>query len=159
MAIADTLLPVYPDSVDHGLIKRLVSELSLTDINYLMFRCSEEENVPGIGRKTFYVPLFGDLVFCGFQGVVTVMRVVAEYDDLGHPICQQLREGLWLLNYLYDRIAGSDPSQPSRELDALSRALKQLFEPIYSLPKYLVPSSFGMLVGCLYQTVMDEASV
>ncbi|VDD84229.1 unnamed protein product [Mesocestoides corti] len=159
VAIADTLLPVYPDSVDHGLIKRLVTDLSLADINWLMYRCEREENVPGIGRKPYYVPGFGDLVFCGLQGVVSVMRHVAQFNDLGHPICQHLRQGLWLLTYLYDRLSLDDPSHPSRQLDALSRALKQLFEPIYGLPKYLIPSSFGMLVGCLYQTVMEEISM
>lgn len=156
VAIADALLPLYPDSVEHGLIKRLVSDLSLTDINWLLYRCEREENIPGIHRTPYYVPRHGDLVYCGLQGVVSVMRQIAQYNDLGHPVCHHLREGLWLLDYIYKRISADDPSKPSKQLDALARALKQLFQPIYDLPKYLVPANFGMLVGCLYQTVMEE---
>ncbi|KAM7539070.1 hypothetical protein Aperf_G00000049145 [Anoplocephala perfoliata] len=159
VAIADALLPLYPDSVEHGLIKRLVGELSLTDINWLLYRCEREENIPGIHRTPYYVPRYGDLVYCGLQGIVSVMRTVAQNNDMGHPVCGHLREGLWILDYLYKRISAEDPSKPSKQLDKLARALKQLFQPIYDLPRYLVPSSFGMLVGCLYQTVMEEISL
>ncbi|KAH9282146.1 Glycogen debranching enzyme [Echinococcus granulosus] len=159
VAIADALLPLYPDSVEHGLIKRLINDLSLTDINWLLYRCEREENVPGLHRTPYYVPRYGDLVFCGLQGIVSVMRNVAQHNDLGHPVCHHLREGLWLLDYLYQRISAQDPSRPSKQLDALSRALKQLFQPIYDLPKYLIPANFGMLVGCLYQTVMEEIAM
>ncbi|VUZ41310.1 unnamed protein product [Hymenolepis diminuta] len=158
VAIADALLPLYPDFVEHGLIKRLISNLSLADMNWLLYRCGSEENVPGIGRTPYYIPRYGDLIYCGLQGIVTVMRHVAQYNDMGHPACGHLREGLWILDYLYKRISADDPSKPSEELDRLAKALKQLFQPIYDLPKYLVPASFGMLVGCIYQTVMEEMS-
>ncbi|KAM3178277.1 hypothetical protein ACTXT7_002917 [Hymenolepis weldensis] len=113
IAITDALLPLYPDSVEHGLIKRLINDLSLADMNWLLYCRRSEENAPGIGRTPYYIPRYDDLIYCGLQGIVTVMRHVAQYNDMGHSACGHLREGLWFLVYQYKRISIDDPSKPS----------------------------------------------
>ncbi|KAL7057955.1 hypothetical protein AAHC03_016706 [Spirometra sp. Aus1] len=153
----DNLLPSLPETLEAGLISRLIADLSLNDINWLLFRCEREENSFGIGRKPYFIPGYGELPFCGLQGVLSVLRTVAEDNDMGHALCSHLRDGLWMMDYLIERCVSSDPSHPSKELDALAQAVRQMVEPIYHLPRYLVPSSFGMLIGCLYQRVVDEA--
>ncbi|VDN34988.1 unnamed protein product [Dibothriocephalus latus] len=152
----DNLLPSLPEIMEAGTISRLVADLSLNDINWLFYRCEREENCCGIGRKPYFIPGYGELPFCGLQGVLSVLRTVAEENDMGHALCGHLRDGLWLMDYLIQRCMSNDPSCPSKELDALAQAVRQMVEPTYHLPRYLVPSSFGMLIGCLYQRVADE---
>ncbi|VDL19256.1 unnamed protein product [Hymenolepis diminuta] len=97
----------------YSLIKHLNSDLSLVDMNWLLYRCGSEENVPGIGRTPYYIPRYGDLMYCVLKGIVTVMRYVAEYSDVGHSACGHLRGGLCILVYLYKRISVDNPSKPS----------------------------------------------
>ncbi|VUZ41275.1 unnamed protein product, partial [Hymenolepis diminuta] len=113
VAIPGALLSLYPDSVEYSLIKHLNSDLSLVDMNWLLYRCGSEENVPGIGRTPYYIPRYGDLMYCVLKGIVTVMRYVAEYSDVGHSACGHLRGGLCILVYLYKRISVDNPSKPS----------------------------------------------
>jgi len=121
-----------------------------------MYRCEREENCCGINRKPYFIPNFGHLVYCGLQGIISVLQKVADENDLGHPICAHLREGIWLQDFLLNRISGEDASHSSKALDDLSQCLRDLFSHMYTLPRYLVPLSFGMVYGCLHQQMTDE---
>ncbi len=37
-------------------------------------------------------------------GVISVLRNVRKSNDLGHPLCCNLRKGDWLLDYMVNRL-------------------------------------------------------
>lgn len=39
-----------------------------------------------------------------YQGLMSSMSAIRTYNDLGHPICHNLREGNWLMDYTGQRI-------------------------------------------------------
>ncbi len=50
------------------------------------------------------VPGAGALVYCGLQGVVSMLASVRDNNDLGHPVCDNLRAGDWLMGYTVNRL-------------------------------------------------------
>ena len=72
--------------------------LSLSAFNRALYRCTPEESVEQDGGP-YDVPGHGQLVFCGLQGVVNVFDRLRPQDNLGHPLCHNLRQGNWLLDY------------------------------------------------------------
>ena len=60
-------------SHDQGksLYKELVStidSLSLVDLNYVLYRCDNEEQVDSPGNGVYNIPGYGPLTYCGLQG-------------------------------------------------------------------------------------------
>ena len=45
----------------------LSSSLSLIDLNYILYRCDNEEKDEGNGGSVYVVPGAGPLVYCGLQ--------------------------------------------------------------------------------------------
>lgn len=80
-----------------------VSSLTLEEINVTMFRSSLEET-DTIGIGLYEVPEFGTLSYGGLQGFITPLLEVARNNDLGHPICENVRSGPWMIDYISDRL-------------------------------------------------------
>ena len=85
-------------------VKKTCSGLSLLDLNYALYRCDSEEKDDGRGGGAYVVPGAGALVYCGLQGIVAMLRRVRDQNDLGHPICDNLRAGDWLIGYTANRL-------------------------------------------------------
>lgn len=47
---------------------KIVSEMTLPDLNRALYRCGQEERDEGHGFDTYNIPNFGSLVYAGFQG-------------------------------------------------------------------------------------------
>lgn len=75
----------------------IVGRLDLIDLNRAIFRCDTEERDMGNGTGVYDVPGYGPLVYCGSQGFVSVLTEIAPNNDLGHPFCNNLREGNWMI--------------------------------------------------------------
>ena len=41
---------------------------------------------------------------CATIGIMSVLESVHSSNDLGHPLCHNLREGDWLINYTINRL-------------------------------------------------------
>jgi glycogen debranching enzyme len=67
----------------------------LLDFNFLLNHCDPEEWVE-MGNGTYEIGNFGKLPYCGFQGVEPLLRRIRGQNDLGHPLCTNIRQGLWL---------------------------------------------------------------
>jgi len=52
----------------------------------------------------YVVPDLGALPYCGLAGCAAPMRAIIANSDLGHPLCNHLRQGLWLLDYYVNRL-------------------------------------------------------
>lgn len=110
IAVFETWIP----SAEHseGLDKYVTSgareafkDVNLTDLNAILYRADAEEHAASGGSDGAYnIPGIGPLVYCGLQGWWSVLKDVIANNDLGHPICNHLREGQWPLDYIVGRL-------------------------------------------------------
>lgn len=81
-------------------LRRIISKLNLVDLNIVLFVCQQEEkqhSTKSMERGVYNVPGYGDLTYAGLQGIISITRKIAETNDLGHPLCNNLRNGNWLM--------------------------------------------------------------
>ena len=45
-----------------------IGSLSLVDLNYVLYRCDNEEQVDSPGNGVYNIPGYGPLTYCGLQG-------------------------------------------------------------------------------------------
>ena len=90
-----------------GLQQRLsdiANQLNLLDLNYSLYRCDAEERDDGHGGGCYVVPGAGALVYCGLQGIMSMLADIRDNNDLGHPLCDNLRDGDWMAGYTVNRL-------------------------------------------------------
>ena len=101
--------PNLDDYLREGL-DSAVAELSLIDLNVMLYRADGEERDATAGEIGAYnVPNLGNLVYCGLEGWMHPLRHVMRYNDLGHPIAAHLREGTWAMDYIHSRLSRCRP--------------------------------------------------
>ena len=81
-----------------------INQLNLIDLNYALYRCDQEERDDGHGGGAYVVPGAGAFVYCGLEGIMSMMKAVRDSNDLGHPLCDNLRSGDWLGGYTVNRL-------------------------------------------------------
>ena len=81
-----------------------VGELDLLDLNYALYRCDQEERDDGHGGGAYVVPGAGAFIYCGVEGIMSMLKTVRDNNDLGHPLCDNLRSGDWLAGYTVNRL-------------------------------------------------------
>lgn len=93
--------------------------MSFNDLNTVLYKCEEEEkDFSGFG--SYNIPSFGCVVYAGLQGILincpsfvqsfNVLNIIFIFkgitssmadvrlrNDTGHPICNNLRAGDWLM--------------------------------------------------------------
>ena len=60
------------DAASQKMVKELddiISKLSLTDLNRILYRCDPEEKDDGNGGGVYVLPHVGAMTYCGLQGV------------------------------------------------------------------------------------------
>ncbi len=57
-------------------VKGQTEGLDLLDLNYALYRCDQEERDDGNGGGAYEVPGAGSLVYCGLQGIVSMLSKV-----------------------------------------------------------------------------------
>ena len=98
------------------------AELDLVDLNVILHRADGEEKDatgqssadsllrqgieadPVGGDGVYAIPDYGALVYCGLEGWMNPLRHIMDNNDLGHPLCEHLRQGTWALDYIYGRL-------------------------------------------------------
>lgn len=78
-------------------VKAIISKLDLNDLNRAIYRCDQEERDMGKGSGAYGIPGFSALVYCGTQGFVSQLCEITPTNDLGHPFCDNLRQGNWMI--------------------------------------------------------------
>ncbi|KAJ9080711.1 bifunctional 4-alpha-glucanotransferase/amylo-alpha-1,6-glucosidase [Entomophthora muscae] len=135
---------------------KAVADLSVDDINVLLYRCHEEEQeMLGSSRGVYEVPGVGRLPYCGLQGFVSVLKPVMVNNDLGHAICDHLRQGRWALGYTIERLELHCSNYPA--LSSVVNYLKEQSTLLGPLPPFLFPKYFSILVFSLYQAAVTRA--
>ena len=78
-------------------VKNIISRLNLVDLNLVLFSCDQEERDRGYGYEAYDIPGFKRLEYSGFQGVLSLLSHISPSNDLGHPLCGNLRNGNWMI--------------------------------------------------------------
>jgi len=165
IAVFETWIPAAEHS--EGLDKYLTSgareafkNCNLNDINAIMYRADSEERAMSNGEDGVYtVPGVGALVYCGLQGWWSVLRDVVATNDLGHPICNHLREGQWALDYTVNRLDKLAQRSDGiyKNLSEPADWLRSRFDAIRGLPSFLLPRCFALVVRTAKKAAQEHA--
>lgn len=124
------------------------ANVDLNSLNSILYRSEPEEYDSSAGRSGAYdIPNYGKLVYCGLQGWVSVLQPIIFANNLAHPLSENLRNGLWALDYTLNRL---EPYQDGAGVSEVQSWLRARFERIREIPHYLVPSYFALTIGVLY---------
>lgn len=139
-----------PLAADPAGLAPALADLDLADFNALLYRCEAEEREAN-GGGVYDVPGWGPLPYAGLQGVVSLLAEVTPGDDLGHPLCENLRAGDWLAEYQWARL-GRDS-----RLAAVAARYRETLRPLSALPRFLVPAYFAAAASALYRAAARAA--
>jgi len=128
---------------------KLVENLTLRELNRVLFHCNEEELSDGLGIGVYDFPNFGKLPYCGIAGIAVQMAKIRNSNDLGHPICTNLREGNWLLDYLSSRLI------KHKETLQIGQWYEKAFNILGKVPRFLVPTYFEMIITFTYEKLLN----
>ena len=132
--------------------------LSLTDLNGLLYRCEAEERDSSGGADGVYdIPDHGRLVYAGLQGWWSILRTVINDNDLGHPICNHLRNGQWALDYIAGRLEKLSKQEGKAGLEKPLQWLVQRFDAIRKIPNFLLPRYFALTIQTAYTAAWNRA--
>ncbi|KAG5674403.1 hypothetical protein PVAND_004377 [Polypedilum vanderplanki] len=132
-------------------LKNIISKLDLVDLNLALFSCNEEERDRGLGFETYDIPGFSRLPYAGLQGFLSYLNDISPKNDLGHPFCNNLREGNWMIDYMFNRLRQSDKTKE------LAHWLEVNTEPMKGIPRYLIPAYFDVIVTGAYELLIEHA--
>ena len=68
----------------------------------------------------------------------------------GHPLCGNLRDGNWLMDFTADRLNKYTKTKP------LSKWLSNAFTTLSHLPRYLIPRYFDSVITRLYLMILEQ---
>ncbi|ORZ29735.1 hypothetical protein BCR44DRAFT_1447957 [Catenaria anguillulae PL171] len=137
-------------------IANLCNELTLQDIGVLLFQTEAEEKEHGGG--IYNVPGYGNLAFCGLEGIATVMRDIMRRNDLGAPLCANIREGPWLMDYSVGRLQSAvKDGRATPSLDKVATWMQERFDLVKTVPNYLAPKYFSAVLMSVVVAARDSA--
>ncbi len=119
-----------------------LSNASLTDLNFIMYRCAaEERSTTDTGAYNF--PGWRATTYCGLAGVHELM--LEANGDLGSPLYKHLREGTWLMSYCWERLERHSVAAPG--VMELARWLRRADDLCGSQPRHLAPKYFTLVIS------------
>lgn len=132
-------------------------ELDLVDLNFVLYRCEpEEHDFLGGSDGIYNVPNYGTLVYAGLQGWWSILKDVIRNNDLGHPLCNHLREGQWALDWIVNRFERITKAGRRPSLQSTATWLAQRFDAIRKLPSFLLPRYFALVIQTAYRASWDR---
>ncbi|KAL4866071.1 hypothetical protein BDV12DRAFT_173429 [Aspergillus spectabilis] len=163
IALFETSIPVFEhgdglnnDSITEG-ADEAFSELSLIDLNFILYRCEAEERDASGGQDGVYsIPNHGPLIYAGLQGWWSVLENIIRYDDLGHPLCDHLRQGQWALDYIVKRLVNAAGKPEYTALERPAKWLESKFQAARGLPNFLLPRYFAIIVQTAYVSAWNR---
>lgn len=127
-------------------------ELDLIDLNFVLYRCDAEERGSSDGQDGAYaVPDYGTLVYAGLQGWMSVLEPIIRENNLGHALCNHLRDGAWALDFIVNRMERGAQKEGYSRLHKPAQWLKERFDAVRDVPSYLLPHYFAMIIQVAYE--------
>ncbi|EDN97939.1 hypothetical protein SS1G_12795 [Sclerotinia sclerotiorum 1980 UF-70] len=138
--------------------KAAFSELDLIDLNFVLYRCEPEERDSSEGKDGVYdIPGHGKLVYAGLQGWWSVLKNIIKDNNLGHPMCNHLREGQWALDYIIGRLERISSKSGYERVQKPAMWLKERFDAIRKMPSFLLPRYFGLVIRTAYRAAWERS--
>ena len=132
--------------------------LGLADLNFALYRCEAEERDSSEGADGVYdIPGHGKLVYAGLQGWWSILKGVIQDNDLAHPLCQNLRDGQWALDFIVGRMERMSQKPGIEALAKPAAWLKERFDAIRTIPSFLLPRYFGLVIRTAYMASWDRS--
>ena len=162
IALFETWIPgaEHSDGLDSFITsgaEEAFSQLSLIDLNFVLYRCEQEELDYTGGKDGIYiVPNHGSLVYAGLQGWWSILRDVIRNNDLGHPLCDHLRDGQWALDYIAGRLERMAKRDGFSSLHGPAKWLVERFNAIRKAPNFLIPRLFAMVIQTAYTAACNR---
>ncbi|CAH1981135.1 unnamed protein product [Acanthoscelides obtectus] len=132
-------------------LNKIISKMQLSDLNRALYRCDQEERDESFGFDTYNIPSFGSMVYAGLQGFMSLMSNIRPSNDLGHPMCANLRDGNWMIDYISNRLKLDVGTKELGEWIAKST------ECFKEFPRYLVPCYFDVVLTGLYILLLEQS--
>lgn len=83
---------------------QIVQQLTLVDLQRILYRSSNEEQADGNGFDVYLIPDYGRLNYCGFQSLMSILEKIRLQNSLRHPLISNLKQGNWLMEYIVNRL-------------------------------------------------------
>ena len=132
-------------------------DLDLVDLNFVLYRCeAEEHDFLGGNDGVYKIPNYGTLVYAGLQGWWSVLKDVIRNNDLGHPLCNHLRDGQWALDWIVSRLERMAKRESRPSLRKVAQWLGERFDAIRKLPSFLLPRYFALVIQTAYRASWDQ---
>lgn len=132
-----------------------VKGLDLLAANVVLYRCEAEERDSTHGDGVYEIPNYGKLVYAGLQGFMSVLQPIITNNDLGHPLCDNLRAGHWALDYTISRLHKYKEHYPC--LEALISWFEKRAALVKEVPDFLSPKYFALIMKTAYDKVYAHA--
>ncbi|TLS24834.1 hypothetical protein PpBr36_09099 [Pyricularia pennisetigena] len=163
IALFETYIPAAEHSA--GLDTYVTSQaqdafagLNLIDMNFMMYRCeAEERDWSGGSDGVYSIPGHGNLVYAGLQGWWSLLEGIIRDNNLAHPLCQNLREGQWALDYIIGRLERASKTSEFSRLEKPTRWLKDRFDAIRGIPSFLLPRYFALVMRTAYMACFERS--
>ena len=134
------------------------TDLDLIDLNFFLYRSEPEEHgFLGGSDGVYSIPAYGNLVYAGLQGWWSVLKNVIRDNNLGHPICNHLREGQWALDWIVSRLERIAKIAARPSLHKSAQWFKHRFAAIRRLPSFLLPRYFALVIQTAYHASRQRA--
>ncbi|KAH8116274.1 glycoside hydrolase family 13 protein [Phellopilus nigrolimitatus] len=132
-------------------------DLDFVDLNAVLHRAEGEELDATAGAIGAYdIPGMGKLTYCGLEGWMHPLRHIMKYNDLGHPLCANLRNGTWAFDYIHGRLLKHTEHLPRLAVPA--NWLKEEFDRIKTnIPPFLRPRYFAIVISTAYKAARRVA--
>ncbi|KAK6841827.1 Glycogen debranching enzyme [Apiospora arundinis] len=135
-----------------------MAELDVVDLNFLLYRCDAEERDGSDGKDGVYdIPSHGKLVYAGLQGWWSILKDIIKDNNLAHPLCQNLRDGQWVLDYTIGRLERASEKPQFSRLAKPAAWLKERFDAIRGIPSFLLPRYFGLVMQTAYNAAWGRS--
>ncbi|GAP83394.2 putative glycogen debranching enzyme [Rosellinia necatrix] len=137
--------------------KAAMSELGLVDLNFLLYRCEAEERDGSEGKDGVYdIPGYGKVVYAGLQGWWSLLEEIIRDNNLAHPLCQNLRDGQWAMDYTVGRLERISQQPAFTNLAGPAEWLKERFAAIRGIPNFLLPRYFALIIRTAYTAAWER---
>uniref|UniRef100_A0A5S6R4Q9 Glycogen debranching enzyme n=1 Tax=Trichuris muris TaxID=70415 RepID=A0A5S6R4Q9_TRIMR len=130
-------------------LQKIAKGLTLLDINYVLYRSEAEETSDNPSSGAYDVPNFGRLVYCGLQGLMHHLARIRRDNDLGHPLCENLRKGDWMADYVTNRLLAREGTKELGNWFAI------IFRMYKEIPHFMKPAYFEVIISSVYNVLCE----
>lgn len=120
-------------------VDNFIDGINILQLNYLLFSCDSEELSRTSYRGTYTIPNYLKLCFSGFESLFIEFKKLRNSQNIGHQICENIRQGDWLLKYHIERVS-------IKGFENLQKYLTDFLSFYQIQPKFLKPSLFDNLI-------------